>query len=563
MTWLGLQRVADSSVAKSCRNTSARIFTNIGLPVMSKDDWWRGSVTYQIYPRSFMDDSGNGIGDLKGITRKLDYVASLGVDAIWLSPVFTSPIKDMGYDVSDYTDIDPLFGTIDDFDALLDRAHDLGLKVIIDQVISHSSDQHPYFQESRQSRTNPKNDWYVWADSKPDGSPPNNWLSVFGGPAWTWDTRRKQYYMHNFLTSQPDWNFHNPEVQQYLLETMEFWLRRGVDGFRLDTANFYFHDALLRDNPANYLDWGPDAARPVDRQYALFSKSQPENLAFLQKLRALLDRYDARTTVGEVGDTHRGIELMGQYTSGQRLHMAYSFDLLGPDYSPDHFRNSIEDFFSGAPEGWPCWAFSNHDVSRHVGRFLAHGASQDELAKQAAALLLTFQGSICLYQGEELGLIDTELEFEELTDVQGIAFWPEPVGRDNCRTPFPWKKNAANGGFSSANETWLPVKEPTKARAVDQQEDDPDSVLNFYRALLKLRSENEDLRTGEQRFIDCTDTLLSYSRGNGFECHFNLSPEPTLIEIKKLGDVVISQNAVLSDFKLDLGPSGFAVLRTG
>ena len=525
------------------------------------DEWWKGSVTYQIYPRSFFDSSGNGIGDIKGITRKLDYVASLGVDAIWLSPVFTSPMADMGYDVSDYTDIDPLFGTLDDFDAMLARAHDLGLKVIVDQVISHASEKHAFFDESRASRSNPKADWFVWADPKPDGRPPNNWMSVFGGPAWTWDTRRRQYYMHNFLPSQPDWNFHNPEVQDYLLGTMEFWLDRGVDGFRLDTVNYYFHDKLLRDNPANYLNWGPTAARPVDMQYCLFSKSQPENLDFLERIRALLDRYDARATVGEVGDTHKSIALMGEYTSGKRLHMAYSFELLGPDYTPKHFRERIEAFFEGAPQGWPCWAFSNHDVPRHAGRFLPHGASQDAIAKQAAALLLTFQGSVCLYQGEELGLVDTELAFEELTDVQGIAYWPEPVGRDNNRTPIPWAAAAPHGGFSTANSTWLPVKEPARARAVDSQEDDAESVLNTYRALLKLRASQKDLRTGAQRFLTLPDPIIGYERGTEFVCIFNLSKEAQEVALPAALVADMEMDVQTDGNRLTLGPNGFIIGR--
>ncbi|MEM1237891.1 MAG: alpha-amylase family glycosyl hydrolase [Pseudomonadota bacterium] len=528
---------------------------------MANADWWRGSVTYQIYPRSFMDATGNGIGDIKGITSKLDYVASLGVDAIWLSPVFTSPMKDMGYDVSDYTDIDPIFGTLGDFDAMVARAHGLGLKVIIDQVLSHASDQHAYFEESRKSRDNPKADWFVWADPKPDGSPPNNWQAMFGGAAWTWDTRRRQYYLHNFLSSQPDWNFHNPAVQDYLLERVEFWLKRGVDGFRLDTANFYFHDALLRDNPANPEPWGLTAPRPVEMQYTLFSKNQPENLVFLQRLRALLDRYEARATVGEIGDAHDGIKIMGQYTSGQRLHMAYSFDFLGPDFSPAHFRDRIEAFYTDAPEGWPCWAFSNHDTQRHVGRFLAHGASQDAVAKQSAAMLLTFKGSVCLYQGEELGLVDTELEFEELTDVQGIAFWPEPIGRDNCRTPYPWAKDAPNGGFSAANRTWLPVKEPAKARALDQQEGDDQSVLAFYRDLLKLRAAHEDLRVGSQQFMESAGNVLAYERGDGFVCVFNLSTEAAEAEVPDGSEVLFAQNAELAGGRVSLGASGFAILK--
>ncbi|MEM9855023.1 MAG: alpha-amylase family glycosyl hydrolase [Pseudomonadota bacterium] len=506
-----------------------------------------------------MDKTGNGIGDLKGITERLDHVASLGVDAIWLSPVFTSPMKDMGYDVSDYTDIDPLFGDMDDFDAMLARAHALGLKVIVDQVISHASDQHPFFEESRKDRKNRKADWFVWADAKLDGSPPSNWMSVFGGPAWTWDTRRKQYYMHNFLSSQPDWNFHNEDVQDYHLKCMEFWLKRGADGFRLDTVNYYFHDALLRDNPANHLPWGPDAAKPVDMQYCLFSKSQPENLGFLERIRTLMDKYDARTTVGEVGDNHNSIALMGQYTRAKRLHMAYSFELLGPDYTPDHFRERLEAFFTGAPDGWPCWAFSNHDVPRHAGRFMPHAKSQDAIAKQSAALLLCLRGSACLYQGEELGLIDTELDFEELTDVQGIAYWPEPVGRDNNRTPLPWVKSAPNAGFSVANKTWLPVKEPARARAVDQQEDDPESVLNFYRNMIKLRESRDDLRLGEQRFLDLPDPIIGFERGEKVICLFNLSKKASKAKLPYPISPLLDREVAISRDKITMGGNGLLI----
>ena len=325
---------------------------------LANSDWWRGSVTYQIYPRSFMDSNDDGIGDIPGITSRLQHIADLGVDAIWLSPVFTSPMKDMGYDVSDYLDIDPVFGTLADFDVMVAKAHELGLKVIIDQVISHSSDQHPAFRDSKLSRDNAKADWYVWADPLPDGSAPNNWQAIFGGIAWEWEPRRRQYYFHNFLKDQPDFNFHNPEVQDYLLSTMRFWLDRGVDGFRLDTANFYFHDTLLRNDAANYRVTDEPEIRPYEMQYHLFSKNQPENLVFLQKLRALLDEYDARSSVGEVGDSHHAIELMGAYTSENRLHMAYSFNMLSPSFSAAHFRKQIEEFFKLAPDGWPCWAFS-------------------------------------------------------------------------------------------------------------------------------------------------------------------------------------------------------------
>ena len=525
------------------------------------ENWWRGSITYQIYPRSFQDSDGDGIGDLKGITARLEHVASLGVDAIWLSPIFPSPMADMGYDVSDYTGIDPSFGTMEDFDTLLDRAHDLGLKVIIDQVLSHCSVEHPYFAESRSSRDNPKADWFVWADPRPDGCPPNNWLAIFGGPAWEWDTRRRQYYMHNFLADQPDWNFHNPEVQDYLLSTMKFWLDKGVDGFRLDTVNFYFHDRMLRDNAANPLPWAQESLRPFGMQYTLFSKNQPENIGFLERMRALLDQYDARAMVGEVGDSHHAIDLMGEYTSGtNRLHMAYSFEMLGPDFSPKHFRDRLRAFFTGAPDGWPCWAFSNHDVPRHVGRWLDHAKDQDALAKQAAALLLSFEGSICLYQGEELGQVDTELSFDELTDPEGINFWPEHKGRDGCRTPMVWDADAPNGGFSKANKTWLPVKAPQQARAVSTHAGE-DSVLAFYRRMIALRQSEADLRTGDMGFLDLPDPVLGFTRGTGFTCLYNLSPESVTIPLPHALTPALEQAATIKGGKLTLGPNGFVVGR--
>ena len=326
-------------------------------PLKSNADWWRGAVIYQVYPRSFQDTTGDGLGDLKGVTQRLPYIASLGVDAIWLSPFFTSPMADMGYDVSDYCDVDPMFGTLADFDAMLTTAHELGIKVIIDQVISHTSDQHPWFKESRSDRTNPKSDWYVWADPKPDGTAPNNWLSIFGGPAWEWDGVRKQYYMHNFLGSQPDLNFHNPDVQEALLETVRFWLKRGVDGFRLDTANFYFHDKELRDNPPLVYDEdaiGLDApdVNPYGMQNHLYDKTQPENIGFLQRFRALLDEFGGRASVGEVGDGARSLKTVAAYTGGgDKLHMCYTFDLLGPDFTATHIRRCVASL-SGRRHRW-------------------------------------------------------------------------------------------------------------------------------------------------------------------------------------------------------------------
>jgi alpha-glucosidase len=522
-------------------------------------DWWRGAVVYQIYPRSFQDSNGDGIGDLKGIADRLDYVADLGVDAIWISPIFTSPMADMGYDVSDYTDIDPIFGSLADFDALVAKAHQLGLKVIIDQVLSHSSDQHPLFKESRSSRDNPKADWYVWADAKHDGSPPNNWLSIFGGGAWQWDTRRRQYYLHNFLAEQPDFNFHNRDVQDWLLGAMRFWLDRGVDGFRLDTVNFYFHDKLLRDDPADYRRRDEPAVNPYDMQYHIFSKNQPENLGFLERMRALLDEYEARAMVGEVGESHHAIRMMGEYTSGKRLQKAYSFEMLGAPFDAKHFRDQIEDFYAGAPEGWPTWAFSNHDVRRHVSRWARHGISREALAKLAGAMLLSFEGSICIYQGEELGQTETELDLFELTDPQGIRFWPEPIGRDGCRTPMVWDAAEPSAGFSSGRP-WLPVKASQSANAVASQAGQPDSVLEFYRRMLRLRRETPELRSGRTSFFQVGEPILAFSRGQTVLCIFNLSPEAHDVRLTGGGAIAVAQGAEHRGETLHLHPNGFAIL---
>jgi alpha-glucosidase len=521
-------------------------------------DWWRGSVTYQIYPRSFQDSNGDGVGDLPGITSRLRYVADLGVDAIWLSPIFPSPMADMGYDVSDYTDIEPVFGTLADFDAMIAEAHALGLKVIIDQVLSHSSSQHPFFQESRRSRDNPKADWYVWADPRHDGAPPNNWLSVFGGVAWAWEPRRRQYYLHNFLEAQPDLNLHNPEVQDWLLGTMKFWLERGVDGFRLDTVNFYFHDQMLRDDPADFRRKETPEWNPYYMQYHLFSKNQPENLQFLERMRGLLDRYEARAMVGEMGESHHAIRMMGEYTTGKRLHKCYSFEMLGDRFDPAHFRGQIEEFFRDAPGGWPTWAFSNHDVVRHASRWERHGASGPALAKLAGALLLSLQGSVCIYQGEELGQTETELDYEELTDPQGIRFWPENKGRDGCRTPMTWDGGNAACGFSTGRP-WLPVKRPQAERHVAGQAGRPDSVLEFYRRMIGLRRGSTALRTGDTRFFDVADPVLVFARGDRMLCVFNLSPSEHGLRLTGAGAAAIAEAAERAGEMLTLGPNGFAL----
>lgn len=477
-------------------------------------DWWRGAVIYQVYPRSFYDANNDGIGDLPGVTEKMGYIASLGVDAIWLSPFFTSPMKDFGYDVSNYCDVDPIFGTLADFDSLIGAAHQHGLKVIIDQVLNHTSDKHPWFEESRQSHDNDKSDWYIWADAKPDGTVPNNWLSVFGGPAWQWDSRRKQYYLHNFLDSQPDLNFHNPDVVSTLLDTVDFWLQRGVDGFRLDTSNYFFHDVELKDNPAKeHVVEGGIGVR-LDNPYAyqqhLYDKSQPENIAFLQQLRALLDKYPNTTTVGEVGCDF-SLETMAQYTQGNdKLHMCYSFDLLTHDASMRHIRHTMESIEAGLGDGWPCWSIGNHDVERVATRWGGDHSCANK-SKAFMVMLLSLRGSICLYQGEELGLPEAELEYDQLVDPYGINFWPEFKGRDGCRTPMPWE-NTQDGGFSQSTQTWLPIDSRHLPLAVAEQEGDRSSVLHAYRDFLHLRHAHPELIHGDITFLYDDETTLAFTR---------------------------------------------------
>ena len=500
--------------------------------------WWRGGVIYQIYPRSFHDANGDGIGDLAGITARLDHVAALGVDAVWLSPFFKSPMKDFGYDVSDYRDVDPTFGTLADFKALLARAHALGLKVIIDQVMSHSSDQHEWFRQSRASQDNPYSDWYVWAEARPDGTPPNNWQSVFGGSAWQWDTRRCQYYLHNFLASQPDLNFHNPKVQQAALDVMRFWLDLGVDGFRLDAINFCFHDAQLRDNPAGGRPDGSDPTAPPSNPYAWqvhkYDKSQPEMLAFLRRIRALMNEYPDTTTVGEIGD-QSGVVMVAQYTDGgDKLHMAYCFDLLAAEHSAGYVHGVIEKFERLAGSGWPSWALSNHDTARVASRW--GGAHPPPLLVQLApALQLALRGTPCIYQGEELGLPESAVAYADLQDPYGIEMWPEFKGRDGCRTPMAWDSRKPDLGFGSgARRAWLPVDQNHRSFAVDLQCKDPGSTLNFYRHLLAWRRGHPALISGSLELWPRHEQVLAFVRRLGSErilCAFNLSERPATLAL--------------------------------
>ncbi len=492
--------------------------------------WWKGAVIYQVYPRSFQDSDGDGVGDIAGLIARLPYIASLGVDGIWLSPVFRSPMADYGYDISDYCAIDPLFGTLEDFEALVAQAHALGLKLIVDQVYSHTSDRHAWFSESRRDRTNPKADWYVWADARPDGSPPNNWQAVFGGPSWSWDAGRRQYYLHNFLAAQPDLNFHTPAVQEALLDVARFWLDRGVDGFRLDVANCFAHDPSLADNPSSDR---LDAIKPHDMQLHIHDREQPEALAFAARLRTLVDEQPGRMTVAELF-SHRSLEVTADYTGHPNgYHTAYNFLFLGERSGAEFLRTGVEMLMRLGPQAWPSWAFSNHDVIRVASRWGA-GRAQPQFAKLLFATLTALRGTAFVYQGEELGLPKAEVPFDRLRDPDGIAFWPAYKGRDGCRTPMPWSAEAPHAGFSAV-EPWLPVDPAHLPLAADRQADDPTSMLSFARRWLAWRKDQREMRTGEIAFLHAPEEVLAFTRGHGLVCLFNLGTEPAQVELPEGG----------------------------
>ncbi len=515
------------------------------LPELSEAPWWQGAAIYQIYPRSFCDSNSDGIGDLPGITAKLDHVAALGVDAIWVSPFFTSPMRDFGYDVADYCDVDPIFGTLADFDRMVARAHELGLKVTIDQVYAHTSDQHPWFAESRQSKDNPRADWYVWADPREDGSPPSNWQSVFGGPAWTWDARRCQYYMHNFLSSQPQINAHNPAVQEALLGVMQFWLDRGVDGFRIDALNFLMHDPAMRANPPAPYD-GRRRTRPFDYQLKVYNQSHPDIVQFIQRLRGLCDHYGSVFTLAEVGGDFAETE-MKDYTAGaDRLNSAYGFDFLYANKLTPALVCDTQGKWPDAPgTGWPSWAFENHDAPRALSRWCAP-EDIDAFARMKMLLLASLRGNIILYQGEELGLTQVEIPFEQIQDPEAIANWPLTLSRDGARTPMPWQAQGSEGGFTSGTP-WLPLGSKNHARAADRQEADPASLLHFTRGLLALRKAHPALRIGDFSVLHADAAVLAFRReaeGSSVIGVFNMSasPAPWPASAPQTGTLLIAAN---------------------
>lgn len=464
--------------------------------------WWQETIIYQIYPRSFQDSDGDGTGDLEGIIKRLPYLSDLGIGCIWISPIFASPMKDFGYDISDYRAIHPLFGNMHSFEKLLSECHTMGMKLILDLVPNHSSDQHPWFQESRSSKDNPKRNWYLWQDAKPDGSAPNNWLSVFGGPAWEWDENTKQYYYHAFLKEQPDFNWRNPEVQEAILEIMRFWLDKGIDGFRVDVMWHLIKDAALRDNPVN-----PDY-NPLQLEFRkllpYFSTDQPEVHQIVEKMRQLVDSYGDKLLIGEI---YLPVERLVMYYGhdNQGAHLPYNFQLISLPWKAPELAAAINQYEASLPAGaWPNWVLSNHDKKRIASR-----VGKDQ-ARVAAIFLLTLRGTPTIYYGDELGMMDVPVPENEIQDPQGLHKDSRHLSRDPQRSPMQWDKSA-NAGFTRGRP-WLPLSHNFRRNNIARDEQDPHSMLALYRRLIQLRQQEDALRIGHYRPYYADHQLISFLR---------------------------------------------------
>ncbi len=497
---------------------------------MAELPWWKRGVVYQIYPRSFMDSDGDGVGDLQGILERLDHLAELGVDALWLSPIQPSPDADFGYDISDYCDVDPRYGDLAGFDALVAACRERGMRVVLDGVFNHSSDQHPWFLESRSSRDNPKADWYTWRDGK--GGPgetgaPNNWASTFGGPAWSWDPVRQQYYHHSFLPQQPDLNWRNPEVVDAIEGVLRFWLERGVDGFRLDVFNSYF---VHPDLPSNPRTWNPAGlVYGYIGQRHIHDRDQADMAIALRMMRRVVDERPGRFLVGETLDEDRRYRKAARYAGDgeDQLHLAFNFHLLRSRWSARAFHEAIRAWSEAlGPQGWPTWVLSNHDFPRHASRW--GGRWADARCKLAAILALTLRGTPFLYYGEEIGMRERKLARVEIQDPVGRRFWPVHPGRDGCRTPMPWEPGP-HAGFTRG-QPWLGLHPDHPQRHVAAQRDDPASILGCYRALIALRRAHPVLQSGAMGLPDKPHAaVLSYLRSLGEQrvlVLLNMSPRP-------------------------------------
>jgi len=521
--------------------------------------WWKHGVIYQIYPRSFMDSNGDGVGDLEGIRARLDHLEWLGVDAIWLSPIFPSPMADFGYDVADYCDVDPLFGTLAGLDRLLAEAHGRGIRVILDWVPNHTSDQHAWFVESRGSRTGPKRDWYVWRDPAPDGGPPNNWQSIFGGPAWQLDALTGQYYLHSFLVEQPDLDWRNPEVVSAMHGVLRFWLDRGVDGFRIDVIHRIAKDPLLRDNPPSGRP-GPG----YGGQLHVHDENHADVHAFLRGVRALLDEYPERMTVGEVYIMDP-MQVATYYGRGDELHLAFNFSFLRSPWDADSFAREIATFDALVPvDGWPDVVLSNHDVPRHATRYddPVHG---DARAREAALLLLTLRGTPFLYYGEEIGMRNVGIAPERMRDPLALTLHPS-LSRDPERTPMQW--TAGPGAGFTTGAPWLPIAADAARRNVDAQRADRGSIAWLYKNLLALRRATPALERGTFRALDAPKGVLAWERHHGASralvaLNFTESAcKPGLPDARVSDGVRTTHGVPIPETAsaLELGPSEAAVL---
>lgn len=465
--------------------------------------WWQQGAIYQVYLRSFKDSHGDGIGDLRGMLSGLDYLAWLGVEAVWISPFYPSPMRDFGYDVADYCNVDPIFGTLGDLDELLKRAHDLGLRVILDFVPSHTSNQHPWFIESRSSRASAKHGWYIWRDPGPSGGLPNNWLSNFGGPAWSWDEQVSRYYMHSFLREQPDLNWRNPEVRDAMLDVLRFWLDRGVDGFRVDAIVALMKDAQFRDDPPNP-KYVPGTGHPRDSLLHRYSQNHPDVHAVLRDFRSVLDEYHDRVSIGEVSYRLSLDELATYYGNSGELHLPMNFKLITLPWEAGIIREFVDGYEEALPSAaWPNYVLGNHDQPRVASRI---GSEQ---ARIAAVLQLTLRGTPIIYYGEELGMLDAEIPTHMLQDPYG--FLVAGQGRDRSRSPMQWNAGP-QAGFSEA-EPWLPVSADYHSVNVATQRDEATSMLELYRQLLRYRRQLPALSWGSYRSLnDAPDDCFVYLR---------------------------------------------------
>lgn len=519
--------------------------------------WWQGAVIYQVYIRSFCDSNGDGQGDFAGLISKLDYIKSLGVDAIWLSPIHPSPNRDWGYDVSDYENVHPDYGTQTDFDALLAETHSRGIKVLLDEVLCHTSDEHPWFQDSM--RRGPKSEWYVWAAPKADGTAPNNWLSAFGGPAWSYHPARRQHFHHKFLRQQPKLNWQNPETKAAGLKVLDHWLSRGVDGYRLDVANAYLHDPALVDNPPVPMPLRTDAnwADADTLQEHLHDCNLPENVGVLDEIRRTVEAHGDRFVFGEFSE---GYERAGAYAAADEgLHGGYTFFMLRQKQLTPGFITGNYALLAGHPCHWPVVAFCNHDITRTVSRFGGAPEGDPALAKILLALLFSIKGTVCLYQGEELGLTEVDLQRDQLRDPVGDLYYPVAKGRDGCRTPMPWDAERNHFGFTTGTP-WLPVGAAHKYLAVSQQENDPSAPLNYARHFLTERKHHPALITGDIAFLPAPEQVLLFERqceGERILCAFNMSRKPVTVKLNAAVTDVLALGcgeAVAKVDRLELGP---------